>query len=63
MLQDMREGKLCPETLSLWSEYIMLQSLFLLIMHEYFLILLSLLQRPFRTLSLGRREHHPRRVL
>ena len=36
MLQDMREGKLCPETLSLWSEYIMLQSLFLLLMHECF---------------------------
>ena len=33
MLQDMREGKLCPETRSLWSEYIMLQSLFLLLMH------------------------------
>ena len=30
----MREGKLCPETLSLWSEYIILESLFLLLMHE-----------------------------
>ena len=30
----MSEGKICPETLSLWSEYIILQSLFLLLMHE-----------------------------
>ena len=30
----MREGKICPETLSLWSEHIILQSLFLLLMHE-----------------------------
>ena len=36
MLHDMREGKLCPETLSLQSEYIMLQSLFLLLRHEFF---------------------------
>ena len=29
-LQDVRGGKLCPETRSSWSEYIMLQSLVLL---------------------------------
>ena len=34
MLQDMRESKLCPQTLSPWSEYIMLQSLLLLFKHE-----------------------------
>ena len=44
----MREGKICPETLSLWSEYIILQSLFLLLIialcMSVLLILLSLLQ-------------------
>ena len=30
MLQGMREGKLCPETLGSRSEYTMFQSLFLL---------------------------------
>ena len=36
-LQDMREGKLCPETLSSWcdSEYIMLQSLLLLFIDKF----------------------------
>ena len=39
----MRECKLCPEALSLWSEYIILQSLFLLLVHECSLISLAVL--------------------
>ena len=33
-LQDMKEGKLCPEALSLWSEYIMLKYLLLLFVNK-----------------------------
>ena len=33
-IKDMREGKLCSETLSSWPEYIMLQSLLLLFIHD-----------------------------
>ena len=53
MLQDMREGKLCSETLSLWSQYIMFQSLLLLHMHERSFNIAFIASKTFQNTLLG----------